>query len=66
MLDVFSKYAWVKLLMNKKVKTAFNGLLREEIYLNINQNEIWADQEKKFYNNLMLKWLDDNMVMIRL
>lgn len=46
MLDVFSKYAWVKLLMDKKAKTAFNGLLREKIYLNINQNEIWADQEK--------------------
>ena len=46
MLDVFSKYAWVKLLMDKKAKTAFNGLLREKIYRNINQNEIWADQEK--------------------
>ena len=27
MLDAFNKYAWVKLLINKKAKTAFNGFI---------------------------------------
>ena len=63
-IDIFSKYAWVVPLKDKKgisfVK-AFQITLRKS---NRKPNKIWVDKESEFYNASFEKWLQDNdMVM---
>ena len=50
---VFTKYAWVKPLKDKKGKTVLNALNRKP-------NKLWVDQGRYFYNKLMQEWLDNN------
>ena len=50
---VFTKYAWVKPLKDKKGKTVLNALNRKP-------NKLWVDQGRNFYNKLMQEWLDNN------
>ena len=62
--DVFAKYVWVKNLKDKKSKTVLHGFIE---ILNMSKhkpNKLWGDQERKFYNNLMQKWLGDNDILI--
>ena len=59
-IDIFSKYAWVIPLKDKKgisIVNAFQILLKES---NCKLNEIWADKGSGFYNNYFKKWLKDN------
>ena len=32
--------------------------------MNLNVNQLWVDQGRKFSNKLMQKWLDNNNVLI--
>ena len=60
-IHIFSKYAWVVPLKDKKgvsIVNAFQKILKE---LNRRKsNKIWVDKGSEFYNNSFKKWLNDN------
>ena len=59
-IDIFSKYAWVVPLKDKKgisIVNAFQIILKES---NRKPNKIWADKGSEFYNSSFKKWLKDN------
>ena len=56
-IDIYSKYAWVIPLKDKKGITtthAFQKILKES---NRKPNKIWVDKYGEFYNKLMKSWL---------
>ena len=61
-IDIFSKYAWVIPLKDRKgisIVNAFQKILKESD----RSNKIWVDKESEFYNNSFKKWLKDNIEM---
>ena len=59
-INIFSKYAWVVPLKDKKgvsIADAFQKILDK---LERKPNKIWIDSGGKFYNNSFKKWLKDN------
>ena len=59
-IDIFSKYAWVVPLKDKKgitITNAFQKILKES---NRKPNKIWVDKGSEFYNSFVKKWLQDN------
>ena len=59
-IDIFSKYAWVALLRDKKCLStvdAFQKILDDS---NRKPDKIWVDKSSEFYNNFFKKWLKDN------
>ena len=64
-IDIFSKYAWVVTLKDKKgisIVNAFQKILDDptELHSNRKPNKIWVDKGRKFYNDSFKKWLKDN------
>ena len=58
--DLFSQYAWVVPLKDKKgvsIVDAFQKILDDS---NRKRNKIWVDKGSEFYNNSFKKWLKDN------
>ena len=54
--DIFSKYAWVVSLKDKKgltIVNAFQSILKDSMELHSNRkpNKIWVDKGSEFYNN---------------
>ena len=59
-IDIFSKYAWVIPLKDKKgisIVNAFQKILNDS---KRKSNKIWVDRRSEFYNNSFKKWLQDN------
>ena len=59
-IDIFSKYAWVVPLKDKKgvsIADAFQKILDKS---GRKPNKIWVDKGSEFYNNSFKKWLKDN------
>ena len=59
-IDIFSKFAWVVPLKDKKgvsIVDAFQIILNDS---NRKPNKIWVEKVSKFYNNSLKKWLKDN------
>ena len=59
-IDLYSKYAFVIPLKDKKgisIVNAFNKIIKQS---NRKPNKIWVDQGEEFYNNVFEKWLSDN------
>ena len=59
-IDIFSKYAWIVLLKDKKgvsIVNAFQKIFKES---NRKPKIIWVDKESEFYNYSFQKWLRDN------
>ena len=59
-IDLYSKYAFVIPLKDKKgisIVNAFNKIIKQS---NRKPNKIWVDQGGEFYNNIFEKWLSDN------
>ena len=59
-IDIFSKYAWVVPLKDKKgvsIVNAFQKILKES---NQKPNKIWVDKGSEFYNSSFKKFLKDN------
>ena len=52
-IDVFTKYAWVKPLKDRNVKTVLNAFIEIVNESNRKSNKLWVDQGKEFYNKLM-------------
>ena len=59
-IDIFSKYAWVVPLKDKKIVTIVNVFQKILDSSKRKPNEIWVDQGNEFYNSSFKKWLDDN------
>ena len=63
-IDIFSKYAWVIPLKDKKgvsILKAFQSILKQS---NRKPNKIWADKGSEFYNASFKKWLQDNDIVM--
>ena len=63
-IDIFSKYAWVIPLKDKKgisIVNAFQKILKES---DRKPNKIWVDKGSEFYNNSFKKWLQDNDIVM--
>ena len=61
-INIFSKYAWVVPLKDKKgisIVNAFQKILKES---DRKPNKIWVDKGSEFYNNSFKKWLKDNNI----
>ena len=51
-MDVFTKYAWVKLLKDKKGKTVLNAFFKTVYESNHKPNKLWVDQGWEYYYKL--------------
>ena len=63
-IDIFSKYAWVVPLKDKKgisIVKASQIILKQS---NRKPNKIWVDKGSEFYNVYFKKWLRDNDVVM--
>ena len=59
-IDIYSKYAWVVPLKDKKgvsIANAFQSILNKS---NRKPNKIWVDKGSEFYNRSMKSWLEKN------
>ena len=75
-IDIFSKYAWVLPLKDKKgisIVKAFQSILKPSnskrrakgtSAKHVNQNKIWVDKGSEFYNAYFKKWLRDNDIVM--
>ena len=63
MVDVFVKYAWVRLLKHKKAKTILDGLITIANESNSKQNKLWIDQGREFRDSTMQKCFDSNDIL---
>ena len=60
--DIYSKYAWIVPLKDKKgvsIVNAFQSILNKS---NRKPNKIWFDKGNEFYNSHFKKWLRDNNI----
>ena len=63
-IDIFSKYAWVVPLKDKKgisIVKAFQSILKQS---NRKPNKVWVDKGSEFYNAYFEKWLRDNDIVM--
>ena len=58
-IDLYSKYAFVIPLKDKKGISIVNGFNKIIKQSNRKPNKIWVDQGGEFYNNAFKKWLSD-------
>ena len=59
-INIYSKYAWVVPLKNKKgvsIVNPFQSILNKS---NRKPDKIWVDKGSEFYNRLMKSWLENN------
>ena len=59
--DVFSKYAWVVPLKNKRGISIVN-VFQKIISKGRKTNKIWVDQGGEFYNNLFKRFLGNSSI----
>ena len=57
LIDIFSKYAWVVSLNDKKGVSIVNSFQIIFKKSNRKPNKIWVDKGSEFYNNSFKKWL---------
>ena len=63
-IDIFSKYAWIVPLKDKKgvsIVYAFQQILKQS---NRKPNKIWIDKGSKFYSTSFNKWLQGNDIVM--
>ena len=63
-IDVFTKYAWVKSLKDEKGKTVLNPFIEIINECNSKPNKLCVDQGREFYNKVMQKWLDNHNILM--
>ena len=63
MIDVFTKYDWVKPLKDKKCKTVLNGFVEIVNEYKRQLNKLWVYKGRKFYNNHVQKWLENYNIL---
>ena len=57
-IDIFSKYAWVFPLKDKKGETIVNAFQKVLDKTKRKPNRIWVDKGSEFYNRSMESWLE--------
>ena len=60
----FTKYAWVKPLKDKKVKTVLNAFIKIVNESNRKRKKVWVDQGREFKDKLMQECLENNDVLM--
>ena len=63
-IDLFSKYAFVVPLKDKKgisIVNAFQSILNKS---KRKPNKLWVDKDSEFYNASFKKWLQDNDIVM--
>ena len=63
-IDMFSKYAWIIPLKDKKGISIVNGFQKILNDSKRKPNKIWVDKGSEFYNNSFKKWLQDNEIVM--
>ena len=73
-IDIFSKYAWVVPLKDKKdisIVKAFQSILKQSnrrakgtSAQHVKPSKIWVDKGSEFYNDYFKKWLRDNDIVM--
>ena len=63
-IDLYSKYAFVIPLKDKKGISIVNEFNKAIKQFNRKPNKIWVDQGGEFYNNVFKKWLSDNDIIM--
>ena len=63
-IDLYSKYAFVVPLKDKKGISIINGFNKRIKQSNRKPNKIWVDQGGEFYNNVFKKWFSDNDIIM--
>ena len=63
-IDIFSKYAWVVPLKDKKGVSIFNAFPKILDDSKRKPNKIWVDKGSEFYNRSMKSWLQKNDIAI--
>ena len=63
-IDLYSKYAFVIPLKDKKGISIFNAFDKIIKQSETKPNKIWVDQGSEFYNNYFKKWLSDNNIIM--
>ena len=61
-MDIYSKYAWVVPLEDKKLITITNAFQKIIDDSNLKSNKIWVDKGSEFYNRSMKSWLVKNYI----
>ena len=59
-IDIYSKYAWVLPLKDKKGITLTNAFQKIWKEFNRKPNKIWADKGSEFCNSSIKSWLEKN------
>ena len=62
-IDIFSKYAWVFPLKDKKGISIVNAFQIKFKKSNRKPSKIWVDKGSEFYNSSFKKWLKDDIEM---
>ena len=62
-IDIYSKYAWVVPLKDKKGVTIVNAFQKILDDSKRKPNKIWVDQGSEFYNISMKSWLEKNDII---
>ena len=62
-IDVFTKYAWVKALTDWKSETVPHGFIEIVNKSKCKPNKLWFNQGRDLYNDLMQKWFDNNILI---
>ena len=63
-IDIFSKYAWIVPLKDKKdasIVSAIQSILKQS---NRKPKKIWIDKGSEFYKSSFKKWLQDNDIVM--
>ena len=63
-IDLYSKYAVVTPLKDKKEISITNGFNKTIKQFKRKPNKIWVDQGSAFYNRVFKKWLSDNDIIM--
>ena len=61
-IDIFSKYAWVVPLKDKKGVSSVDAFQKILDDSNRKPSKIWVDKRSEFYSNSFTKWLKDNHI----
>ena len=59
-IDIYSKYAWVVPLKDKKGVTIVNAFQKILLDSKRKPNKIWVDKGREFYNKSIKSWLEKN------
>ena len=62
--NVFTKFAWVRPLKDRKIKTVVNAFIEMVNESNHKPNKLWVDQGREFYNKPIQEWLDNNDILM--